>query len=100
MADPARCPKCGHELPLNAPAGLCPVCLLAQGMNSGALSLSHPGAPGVTADWSGGQPHQSVLEALKASVGAVPRVLLRDTPDEPEAPVVRPSSPERPDDPG
>jgi len=69
-------------------------------MNSGALSLAHPGAPGVTADWSEGQPHQSVLEALRASLGEVPRVLLRDMQDEPEAPVVRPSSPERPEDPG
>ncbi len=41
-----------------------------------------------------------MLEALKASLGGVPRVLLRDTPDEPEAVVVRPSSPERPDDAG
>jgi len=67
-------------------------------MNGGALSLAHPGAPGVTADWSAGQPHPSVLEALRASLGEVPRVLLRDARDEPEAPVVRPSSPERPDD--
>ncbi len=98
MADRARCPNCGHELPGNAPAGLCPVCLLTVGMNSGTLSLAHPGVPGVTPDWSVNQPPQSVLERLRASLGEVPRVMLRDAPDEPESPVVRPSSRERPDD--
>ena len=97
MADPARCPKCGHELPVNSPAGLCPVCLLGQGMTSTALSLAHPGTPGMTAAWNEGVPHQSVLESLKASLGEVPRVLLRDTKDEPEPPMVQPASPERPD---
>jgi hypothetical protein len=69
-------------------------------MTGTALSLSHPGAPGMTARWNEEVPHQSVLESLKASLGEVPRVLLRDANDGPEPPVVRPASPERPDDAG
>jgi serine/threonine-protein kinase len=66
-------------------------------MTSTALSLAHPGAPGVTAGWNEEVPHQSVLESLRASLGEVPRLLLLDTKDEPEPPVVRPASPERPE---
>ena len=69
MVEPARCPKCGHELPVNAPAGLCPVCLLGQGMASTGLGLAHPGGPGVTAEWNEKAPHQSVLESLRAALG-------------------------------
>jgi serine/threonine-protein kinase len=54
----------------------------------------------MTARWNAEVPHHSVLESLRASLGEVPRVLLRDTKDEPEPPVVRPASPERPDDTG
>jgi hypothetical protein len=35
-------------------------------MTGTALSLSHPGAPGVTAHWNEEVPQQSVLESLKA----------------------------------
>jgi hypothetical protein len=31
MTDPNRCPNCGCDLPADAPAGLCPECLLRQG---------------------------------------------------------------------
>ncbi len=34
MSERERCPGCGNELPLNAPLGLCPACLLRQGMES------------------------------------------------------------------
>ena len=34
MAERERCPGCGNELPPNAPQGLCPGCLLKQGMES------------------------------------------------------------------
>src|SRR5437762_3524003 len=36
MAEPERCPNCGNELPANAPQGLCPACLLRQGLDSKA----------------------------------------------------------------
>ena len=29
MPNPETCPKCGSEIPANAPAGMCPKCLLA-----------------------------------------------------------------------
>ena len=34
MSDPQKCPKCGAELPVDAPAGLCPKCLVAAGFES------------------------------------------------------------------
>ena len=81
------------ELPARAPRGLCPRCLLRAGLDSEALSLSHAGEVGATVDLSG--PH-SVLETLAASVGPVPRVLLRDTDPGFEPPVTKPTSPEMP----
>jgi eukaryotic-like serine/threonine-protein kinase len=48
MAERALCPSCNHELPLNAPCGLCPACLLLQGMQAEISSLSHPDEPGAT----------------------------------------------------
>ena len=35
MAERERCQSCGNELPANAPHGLCPACLLRQGLDSG-----------------------------------------------------------------
>lgn len=35
-ANPKVCPSCGKPLPAGAPAGLCPACLLAQGMQTDA----------------------------------------------------------------
>ncbi len=100
MATSARCPSCKHELPVNAPLGLCPMCLLIQGMDNEPLSLSHPGEPVLTARWSEEVSHRSVLEVLKSAIGEVPSVLLRDTDTGMESPVVRPSSPEMPRDRG
>ena len=36
MSDPDRCPQCGAELSADALGGLCPKCLLAAGLGSGA----------------------------------------------------------------
>ncbi len=82
MSEPVLCGTCKQPLPVNAPLGLCPLCLLRGGVDADSLSVAHRGDAGVTAAWSEGQPHQSVLEALKASLGEVPRVLLRETGDE------------------
>src|SRR5580704_13637748 len=40
MGEMRRCPQCGAELPVDAPEGLCPRCLLQQGIGgqSGAPS--------------------------------------------------------------
>lgn len=50
-----QCPKCGAELPENAPAGMCPKCLLGAGFDS--LNDSHP-ATG--SDHSSAQPRPFV----------------------------------------
>src|SRR4051794_5084692 len=49
MPDLARCSKCQHELPANAPLGLCPMCLLGHGMDDPSLSSADAGAPAATA---------------------------------------------------
>lgn len=36
MAEEKRCPKCGADLPANAPRGLCPQCLMKAGMQIGS----------------------------------------------------------------
>jgi eukaryotic-like serine/threonine-protein kinase len=92
MAELPTCPRCGSELPARAPQGLCPRCLLRAGLDSEALSLSNAGEVGATILTG---PH-SVLEALTATVGPVPRVLLRETDPGTEPAVARPSSPEMP----
>lgn len=38
MAEGHRCPECDAELPDDAPGGLCPVCLLQQGMDAATQS--------------------------------------------------------------
>ncbi len=106
-----RCHECGEELVGNAPKGLCPRCLLRQGMElvpgSGATqspSLAHlrqhPAPweePGAIVDavsqtaW-----HGSVQATLASSLGAFPRIYLRDTQAGDLTPVSRPSSSEIP----
>jgi serine/threonine-protein kinase len=82
------------ERPANAPRGHCPGCLLQQGLASKALSLARGGQVGATVELAG---PPSVLETLAATLGPVPRALLRDTePVTGPGPVVKPSSPEMP----
>ncbi len=100
MVERVHCRNCKHELPLNALMGLCPVCLLTQGMDVETLSLPHRGEPGLMAHWSEDLSHWSVLEVFKSVIGEVPSVLLCDTETGLESPVVRPSSPEMPTDRG
>jgi hypothetical protein len=78
------CPNCGASLPAHAPGGHCPRCLLLRGLDSDAS-----GPPDGTLD----RPARagSVLDTIGATVGRVPRVLLRDTAiGEEPSPVVRP----------
>ncbi len=84
---PNRCPSCGAERPADAPRGHCPRCLLRAGFDSGSLTLTRTGELGAAVDL--GDP-PGVLETLAASVGPVPRVLLRDTDPGSEPPLVRP----------
>ena len=84
MTDPVRkCPKCGGELPANAPAGLCPKCLLEAGLASdtgvgaseGAPTTPHPGSPGFVptpAELAAHFPQLEILElARQGGMGAV-----------------------------
>src|SRR4051794_22341885 len=45
MAERGRCPSCGSELPAYAPQGLCPACLLRQGLETEAPALPPQGEP-------------------------------------------------------
>jgi eukaryotic-like serine/threonine-protein kinase len=83
-----RCSSCGAQLPAHAPGGHCPHCLLLQGLDDNAPgpdrdpngdTLNGPPGPG------------SVLETISATIGHVPRVMLRDTAfGEEPSPIVRP----------
>ena len=82
------CPKCGSEKPVHSPGGLCPVCMLHEGLESDAPSLDK-GSNDYTLDLP---PRAgSVLATISATVGHVPRVLLRDTAvGEEPSPIIRP----------
>ena len=88
MAAEPTCRDCGGEL--TGPRGHCPRCLLKAGLEGDALSLGAGGAVGVTMAL-GTDDAAGVLADLTASVGPVPRVLLRDTDSGPEPPA-RPGS--------
>ncbi len=89
MTDPVRkCPKCGGELPADAPAGLCPKCLLEAGLASdtgvgaseGAPTTPHPGSPGFVplspAELATHFPQLEILELIGAGgMGAVYKAL-------------------------
>ena len=82
MAQSDRCPECGAE----RSAGVCPRCLIRLGIDGPG-----PGRSGRSPSHGGGTTAAGALETLAASIGSVPRVLLRDTaPGEPPGPVLRP----------
>ncbi len=88
------CPHCGSKQPANAPAGLCPQCLLRLGLGDD-LSLvperedqlgrssprpadSHNGSRRPVLGATATYPVSGVLDTLGEAIGPVPRVLLRD----------------------
>src|SRR5437016_4339178 len=80
--DPApTCPRCGALRLANAPAGLCPSCLLRHGLRAGQAAGMDAEA-GVSAKTPTGQwgpaRHSGILSTVDRAVGPVPRVLLRD----------------------
>jgi tetratricopeptide (TPR) repeat protein len=92
---PDTCPTCGAACSVSAPRGICPRCLLQTGLDSDALSLTRSGEPSATLIFGPGG--TSVLKSLAATLGDIPRVLLRDTETiRGPGPVVSPSSPEMP----
>ena len=97
MPDPSTCPTCGAPLPLDAPRGLCPACLLAaarEDSEDSPVTISlHPASPSVGAA-------AEAFTALAESLGGLPRILLRDTdPASGVEAVARPASPEMPSPP-
>jgi serine/threonine-protein kinase len=86
MIPERTCPNCGAALPADAPRGLCPQCLMGAALSGpvsgrdGATGVHEPAEPGV-------------LATIAQTIGAVPRVLLRDTnPGEEPGPIVTPAS--------
>jgi serine/threonine-protein kinase len=86
MSPERICPDCGAALPTDALRGLCPQCLMG-------AALSGPASGGIGATGVHESPEEGVLATLAKSIGAVPRVLLRDkTPGEEPGPIVTPVS--------
>jgi tetratricopeptide (TPR) repeat protein len=95
MVPANACPRCGSARLANAPAGLCPRCLLGNG-----LGIAQIGGPGEEGGGLGGPaclgatpfgrqhpPRPSgVLSTLDEALGPVPRVLLREAPAGEERP--------------
>ncbi len=88
-----ECRGCGNVLPDRALSGLCPVCLLRQGL-AGISASSGDTAPAMSLTVA---PAASALATLDRSLGGLPRVLLRDSElDSAPGPLVQPGSPEMP----
>ena len=71
------CPACGSRLPADAPHGLCPACLLKEGLGGPELPLPNDGAKAPLPTADAGErapsfPHLEILEPLgKGGMGAV-----------------------------
>ncbi len=88
MTHPDRCPECGAE----RSAGICPRCLIRLGIDGAGPDRSRPSSSADTSDFTGNATTApGVLDSIAASIGTVPRILLRDTaPGEEPGPIVRP----------
>jgi len=86
-----RCRACGNVLPNGALNGLCPVCLLQEGLaGDGSAVDTGPFMSGTHAE-------SGALATLDKSIGGLPRVLLRDSDvGSGPGPLVQPASPEMP----
>ena len=60
MSDARQCPRCGEELPKNAPLGLCPACLLMGGMGSDETGPPPPLLPDVPDTQAVGIPEPAI----------------------------------------
>ena len=88
MTDARTCPNCGSERPARAPEGLCPRCLLRAGLASDSLSVGRAGDIGTTIS-STAPARPASWRRSPPALGAVPRILLRDTDAGLEPPLVR-----------
>ena len=97
MSQANHCPGCGKPLAPGAPLGLCPRCLLQQGLaaSGGDAVGSQPRFSEVTISLEPAS--SSVLARIAESIGGIPHVLLRDTDIETgPGPILKPYSPELP----
>ena len=76
MTHPDRCPECGAE----RSAGTCPRCLIRLGIDGPGPGRSRSSSPNDPTGLPGNATTApGVLDSIAASIGTVPRVLLRDT---------------------
>ena len=88
MSERPVCPSCGEQLPANSPREFCPRCLFRVAMDSDRAGASRHGTHAAAASQTVTAGH--VLDAITATIGPVPRVLLRDTDGGTEPRVYRP----------
>src|SRR5688572_13255969 len=95
MIDSAQaCPRCGTPRMANAPAGLCPRCLLGHGLRSRpTIGPAGGGEGGTLTTRRSPTRHSGILSTVDETVGPVPRVLLRDGSPGDDRPAVASSEP-------
>ncbi len=72
MLDTRSCSRCGAEVPADAPHGLCPQCLLAQGLGSSTAAYGSRFRPPAPAELARYFPQLEILELLgQGGMGAV-----------------------------
>ncbi len=87
MAETRNCRKCGSDVPIQSPENFCPRCMLLAAMGSSSgTALPEDGVLTGRLDAHA----LSVLDTIESTIGSVPRVLLRDTDNGFEPPLVRP----------
>ena len=93
MTPERSCPDCGAALPLDAPRGLCPNCLMAAALSQPAADLTvsfEPRDPSL-------RRASGALVDLAETLGGIPHLLLHDTEGASGVdPLVQPASPEMP----
>ncbi len=90
-----RCQGCGNPLPQGALKGLCPVCLLREGLGRESSLSGRETGPHMSVTRSAST--TSPLAPVADSIGGMPHILLRDSEiGEAPGPMVQPASTEMP----